>query len=112
MRALNVGFSASVARMSAATSGGWSIPAYRCAHAGYSLDGKISDLIIIAAPRTLGELRKSYHKSCPKFSAARFRKTLRVMRCTISRKQSPRHNALSASRKQRNPATEAGFRLA
>jgi len=23
--------------MSAATSGGWSIPAYRCAHAGYSL---------------------------------------------------------------------------
>lgn len=26
------------------------------------LDGKISDLIIIAAPRTLGELRKSYHK--------------------------------------------------
>jgi hypothetical protein len=28
---------ASVARMSAATSGGWSIPAYRCAHAGYSL---------------------------------------------------------------------------
>jgi protein required for attachment to host cells len=26
------------------------------------LDGGISDLIIIAAPRTLGELRKSYHK--------------------------------------------------
>jgi protein required for attachment to host cells len=26
------------------------------------LDGEISDLIIIAAPRTLGELRKSYHK--------------------------------------------------
>ena len=26
------------------------------------LDGKISDLVIIAAPRTLGELRKSYHK--------------------------------------------------
>lgn len=26
------------------------------------LDGKIADLIIIAAPRTLGELRKSYHK--------------------------------------------------
>ena len=26
------------------------------------LDGDISDLIIIAAPRTLGELRKSYHK--------------------------------------------------
>ena len=26
------------------------------------LDGEISDLIIIAAPRTLGEHRKSYHK--------------------------------------------------
>jgi protein required for attachment to host cells len=26
------------------------------------LDGEIADLIIIAAPRTLGELRKSYHK--------------------------------------------------
>ena len=26
------------------------------------LDGDISDLIIIAAPRTLGEIRKSYHK--------------------------------------------------
>jgi protein required for attachment to host cells len=27
------------------------------------LDGKISNLVIIAAPRTLGEMRKSYHKS-------------------------------------------------
>ena len=27
------------------------------------LDGKIADLIIVAAPRTLGELRKHYHKS-------------------------------------------------
>ncbi len=27
------------------------------------LDGKISDLVIIAAPRTLGELRKHYHKA-------------------------------------------------
>jgi protein required for attachment to host cells len=27
-----------------------------------ALDGEILDLIIIAAPRTLGELRKSYHK--------------------------------------------------
>jgi protein required for attachment to host cells len=27
------------------------------------LDGKIRNLVIIAAPRTLGELRKSYHKS-------------------------------------------------
>lgn len=27
------------------------------------LDGKIKNLVIIAAPRTLGELRKSYHKS-------------------------------------------------
>jgi protein required for attachment to host cells len=26
------------------------------------LDGKITDLVIIAAPRTLGELRKHYHK--------------------------------------------------
>ncbi|MDO9564543.1 MAG: host attachment protein [Bradyrhizobium sp.] len=26
------------------------------------LQGEISDLVIIAAPRTLGELRKSYHK--------------------------------------------------
>ncbi|BAT59505.1 protein required for attachment to host cells [Variibacter gotjawalensis] len=26
------------------------------------LEGKVSDLVIIAAPRTLGELRKSYHK--------------------------------------------------
>jgi len=26
------------------------------------LDGDIADLVIIAAPRTLGELRKSYHK--------------------------------------------------
>ncbi len=26
------------------------------------LDGKITDLLIIAAPRTLGELRKHYHK--------------------------------------------------
>jgi protein required for attachment to host cells len=27
------------------------------------LDGKIKNLVIVAAPRTLGELRKSYHKS-------------------------------------------------
>jgi protein required for attachment to host cells len=27
------------------------------------LDGKIKSLVIIAAPRTLGELRKGYHKS-------------------------------------------------
>lgn len=27
------------------------------------LDGKIDDLIVIAAPRTLGELRKHYHKT-------------------------------------------------
>lgn len=27
------------------------------------LDGKIKSLVIIAAPRTLGEMRKSYHKS-------------------------------------------------
>ncbi|OJF90792.1 host attachment family protein [Pararhizobium antarcticum] len=27
------------------------------------LDGKIKNLVIIAAPRTLGEMRKSYHKS-------------------------------------------------
>ena len=26
------------------------------------LDGKIADLVVIAAPRTLGELRKHYHK--------------------------------------------------
>ena len=26
------------------------------------LDGKIDDLVVIAAPRTLGELRKHYHK--------------------------------------------------
>ena len=26
------------------------------------LDGKITDLIVVAAPRTLGELRKHYHK--------------------------------------------------
>ena len=26
------------------------------------LDGKVTDLIVIAAPRTLGELRKHYHK--------------------------------------------------
>ncbi len=26
------------------------------------LDGKITDLLVIAAPRTLGELRKHYHK--------------------------------------------------
>ncbi len=26
------------------------------------LDGKITDLVIVAAPRTLGELRKHYHK--------------------------------------------------
>ncbi|KPF53557.1 host attachment protein [Rhizobium sp. AAP116] len=26
------------------------------------LDGKIKNLVIIAAPRTLGEMRKSYHK--------------------------------------------------
>lgn len=26
------------------------------------LDGKINDLVVIAAPRTLGELRKHYHK--------------------------------------------------
>lgn len=31
------------------------------------LDGKIADLVVIAAPRTLGELRKRYHK---KLSAA------------------------------------------
>lgn len=31
------------------------------------LDGKISDLIVVAAPRTLGELRKHYHQ---KLSAA------------------------------------------
>lgn len=27
------------------------------------LDGKIKNLVVIAAPRTLGEMRKSYHKS-------------------------------------------------
>jgi protein required for attachment to host cells len=27
------------------------------------LDGKIADLVIVAAPRTLGELRKHYHKA-------------------------------------------------
>lgn len=27
------------------------------------LDGKIDNLIVIAAPRTLGELRKHYHKT-------------------------------------------------
>ncbi|CUX05925.1 conserved hypothetical protein [Agrobacterium fabacearum TT111] len=27
------------------------------------LEGKIKSLVIIAAPRTLGEMRKSYHKS-------------------------------------------------
>ena len=27
------------------------------------LEGKISDLVIIAAPRTLGEMRKHYHKA-------------------------------------------------
>ena len=27
------------------------------------LDGKIDDLVVIAAPRTLGELRKHYHKT-------------------------------------------------
>lgn len=27
------------------------------------LEGKIENLVIVAAPRTLGELRKSYHKS-------------------------------------------------
>ena len=27
------------------------------------LDGKIASLIIVAAPRTLGELRKHYHKA-------------------------------------------------
>jgi protein required for attachment to host cells len=27
------------------------------------LDGKIDKLIIVAAPRTLGELRKHYHKA-------------------------------------------------
>jgi protein required for attachment to host cells len=26
------------------------------------LDGKVTDLIVIAAPRTLGELRKHYHQ--------------------------------------------------
>src|SRR6478609_8587683 len=30
---------------------------------GAMLDGTISDLVIIAAPRTLGELRKHYHKA-------------------------------------------------
>jgi hypothetical protein len=59
--------------------------------------------------RTLGELRKSYHKKLSEFFAARFRKTLRGMRCTISRRQSPRLDALSAWRKQQNPATEAGL---
>jgi len=27
------------------------------------LDGKIKSLVVVAAPRTLGEMRKSYHKS-------------------------------------------------
>jgi protein required for attachment to host cells len=27
------------------------------------LDGKIKNLVVVAAPRTLGEMRKSYHKS-------------------------------------------------
>ena len=50
-------------------------------------DGEISDLIIIAAPRTLGELRKSYHKKLS-FFAARSPRTLPVMRCMILRKRS------------------------
>ena len=28
-----------------------------------ALDGKMTDLVVIAAPRTLGELRKHYHKT-------------------------------------------------
>lgn len=38
------------------------------------LDGKISDLIIIAAPHTLGDIRKNYHK-----------KVLEVLRGEISK---------------------------
>ena len=28
----------------------------------WALSGKLNDLVVIAAPRTLGELRKSWHK--------------------------------------------------
>ena len=40
------------------------------------LDGEISDLVIIAAPRTLGELRKSYHKKLSEVLRAEISKDL------------------------------------
>ena len=55
-----------------------------------ALDGKISDLIIIAAPHTLGESEKTYHKKLLEFFAERFLKILPAIRCTILRKQSLR----------------------
>ena len=50
------------------------------------LNGEISDLIIIAAPRTLGELRKSYHKKLSEVLRGEISKDLTGHRCTILRK--------------------------
>ena len=40
------------------------------------LDGKISSLVVIAAPRTLGELRKHYHKALEAVLAGELAKDL------------------------------------
>ena len=40
------------------------------------LDGKITDLVIVAAPRALGELRKHYHKEVEKRLAGEVAKDL------------------------------------
>lgn len=40
------------------------------------LDGKIASLVIVAAPRTLGELRKHYHKSLSNILAGEISKDL------------------------------------
>lgn len=40
------------------------------------LDGKIENLIIVAAPRTLGELRKHYHKTLSAVLVGEISKTL------------------------------------
>ena len=43
---------------------------------GHVLDGRISQLIVIAAPRTLGELRKRYHQKLSEVLLAEIPKDL------------------------------------
>lgn len=55
-----------------------------------ALGGKIKSLVIVAAPRTLGEMRKSYHKSLSEVLIGELDKDLTGIRYRRSKKRWPR----------------------